>query len=129
MQPQKPLPGLFIAPFPCLLSKGVRPHCCRRRCATFRMQSSYVIHEDDGDAEFMVQMGSEEKEKNKHRSDAPFIQNCSTCNNSGFVPCSKCDAQGVIRNQRSVNVFYCPDCVGHKKLRCHACGGKCYMCE
>lgn len=61
--------------------------------------------------------------------DPPFIENCEACNNSGFVACATCDSQGVVRNERSGNVFFCPDCVGHKKLRCPSCGGKCYMCE
>lgn len=61
--------------------------------------------------------------------DPKFLEDCQTCQNSGFVPCSKCEAKGYIRNPRSPNVFYCPDCVGHAKLRCPTCGGKCYMCE
>lgn len=61
--------------------------------------------------------------------DPPFLPDCTTCHNSGFVPCTKCGAEGVVRNERSGNVFYCAQCVGHKKLRCPACGGKCYMCE
>ena len=60
--------------------------------------------------------------------DEPFLKHCATCANTGFVPCAACDAQGVVRNERSGNVFYCRECVGHKKLRCPACGGKCYMC-
>lgn len=62
-------------------------------------------------------------------SDPEFLPACDTCATTGFVPCKKCDGAGVIKNPRSSNVFFCPDCVGHKKLRCPACGGKCYMCE
>lgn len=60
--------------------------------------------------------------------DPPFLEDCGVCKSTGFVPCSKCDAEGFIRNPRSKNAFYCPVCVGHKKVRCPSCGGKCYMC-
>ncbi len=61
--------------------------------------------------------------------DPPFLEDCTTCESSGFVPCNHCNATGVVKNPNSVNVFYCPKCVGHRKLRCPACGGKCYMCD
>lgn len=61
--------------------------------------------------------------------DPEFLPACETCQTTGFVPCKNCDATGVVKNERSSNVFFCPICVGHKKLRCPACGGKCYMCE
>ena len=61
--------------------------------------------------------------------ESEFLENCETCGNTGFVECHKCKGSGMIRNPRSVNVFYCPVCVGHKKVRCPSCGGKCYMCE
>lgn len=70
----------------------------------------------------------EEKEPVLLGPDPPFLEDCNVCKSTGFVPCSKCDAEGFIRNPRSKNAFYCPVCVGHKKVRCPSCGGKCYMC-
>lgn len=61
--------------------------------------------------------------------DPPFLEYCTTCDRTGFVPCTNCNATGVVKSPNSVNVFYCSKCVGHKKLRCPACGGKCYMCD
>lgn len=60
--------------------------------------------------------------------DPPFMEDCNLCKSSGFIPCSKCGAEGFIRNPRSKNAFYCPVCVGHRKIRCPSCGGRCYMC-
>jgi hypothetical protein len=63
--------------------------------------------------------------------DTPWM--CSVCHNTGFIPCRKCGASGVLRTGKSVNVFFCQDCTGKKKLPCpeppEGCGGKCYMCE
>jgi hypothetical protein len=70
----------------------------------------------------------EEEEKAVVQEDAPWLT-CGVCENSGFVPCRKCGATGMIRRADAVNVFYCGDCVGHKKIRCPSCGGRCYMCE
>lgn len=87
---------------------------------------SFVVIPDDGDDNITVRVIPTRLDMGP---DPEFIEKCPTCDNTGFVPCTTCDAQGVIKNPRSVNVFYCPDCVGHRKLRCPACGGKCYMCE
>lgn len=71
---------------------------------------------------------NEDKEAVLLGPDLPFLEDCDVCKSTGFVPCSKCGAEGFIRNPRSKNAFYCPVCVGHKKVRCPSCGGKCYMC-
>lgn len=97
-------------------------------------KSSYVVNSDDGDESVtLFNERSSETTRNDMESlsgpDPPFILDCTMCMNSGFVGCSTCQSKGAIRNERSGNVFYCPDCVGHKKLRCPSCGGKCYMCE
>lgn len=100
----------------------------RKPCLSPQMINSsgprYHAYEDEADSSLIKIDISGETEKH----DAPFLENCPTCHNTGFVPCPKCNAEGFVRNSRSVNVFYCPDCVGHKKLRCPTCGGKCYMC-
>lgn len=108
-----------------------RPPSSPSRRAIFLCRSSspgpsfVVISDEDDDhvAIHTVQSASE------LGPDPQFIEECDTCSNTGFIPCPKCDAKGYIKNPRSVNVFYCPDCVGHRKLRCPTCGGKCYMCE
>lgn len=91
--------------------------------------ASYAVH-DDSDSGVERAVAAQPASAGPNMGPDPeFIEHCETCDDTGFVPCSTCNAQGHIRNPRSTNVFYCPDCVGHKKLRCPACGGKCYMCE
>lgn len=65
---------------------------------------------------------------NAVETESPWLT-CDVCRSTGFVPCRVCDASGMVQRPNSSNVFFCPQCVGHKKLRCPACGGKCYMCE
>lgn len=55
------------------------------------------------------------------------IEDCMTCNNSGFTICAECDGKGIVN--RGANTVYCPQCVGYKKVRCHNCGGKCISCS
>lgn len=118
-----------------LLSARVRPQAQWRtgRCIIVCNSPSYVVIEDDDDDAFAPQEFGQAKPVATTESvlgpDPPFIEECDTCKNSGFVPCGTCGGDGYVKNPRSINVFYCPDCVGHKKLRCPACGGKCYMCE
>lgn len=57
------------------------------------------------------------------------VESCDTCRNSGFVPCKDCNSLGYVRREGQTNVFYCMSCVGHGKVRCPSCGGKCYMCD
>lgn len=95
---------------------------------------SYIVHTDDGlDSSTYQKVVLDSSNLNQvpelEGPDPPFLENCETCHNTGFVICTTCKGQGHLKNPRSVNVFYCPDCVGHKKLRCPTCGGKCYMCE
>lgn len=104
--------------------------------ASIPSKPSYVIHTLDGDDEDVVTLSSSSESSNTSVSgeplpgpDPPFLLDCKMCQNTGFINCSTCKSEGVVRNERSGNVFYCPDCVGHKKLRCPSCGGKCYMCE
>lgn len=94
--------------------------------------ASYTVHEVTDEDSFEKPHptpAQEAPESTLPSPDPPFLIECGTCNNTGFVPCPKCNAEGFIRNPRSVNVFYCPDCVGYKKLRCPKCGGKCYLCD
>lgn len=93
---------------------------------------SCTVHEVNGGDSFQkpdLEKAQQAPNPTLGSPDPPFLNDCQTCNNTGFVPCSKCNAEGLIRNPRSVNVFYCPDCVGYKKLRCPTCGGKCYLCD
>lgn len=58
---------------------------------------------------------------------------CDVCKGSGFVPCGECGGKGAVTRTspdgRYSMAVICPTCVGYKKLRCEACGGKCYMCD
>lgn len=104
---------------------------CRTRlpwvCSGRRSENKpFVVHDDCDEADVFLEPVSISQDLGPDR---PFLESCATCDNTGFVPCSTCIGQGVVQNKRSVNVFYCPDCVGHKKVRCPACGGKCYMCQ
>lgn len=81
--------------------------------------SSSTFHKVPSPAHQVVDADAEE---------SPWM-NCDVCFNTGFVSCRACDATGVIQRSNAPNVFFCPECVGHKKLRCPTCGGKCYMCE
>jgi hypothetical protein len=60
-------------------------------------------------------------------SDEEVVENCITCNNSGFTICTECDGKGIVN--RGPNTVYCPQCVGYKKVRCYNCGGKCIRCS
>lgn len=59
------------------------------------------------------------------------IGGCKRCGGTGFIDCDVCENKGhVIREAEGHRVAdICPACVGHRKLRCPECGGKCYMCE
>lgn len=61
------------------------------------------------------------------------MEDCETCENSGFVPCGNCESKGVVIRSspdgKHTLVITCPTCVGYKRLRCPSCGGKCYMCD
>ncbi|KAG5181947.1 hypothetical protein JKP88DRAFT_221612 [Tribonema minus] len=67
---------------------------------------------------------------------------CAVCAGTGFVPCGDCAGAGhrvltaaatatgaaaAAGRQRSLTVT-CPVCVGYAKVRCTACGGRCYLC-
>lgn len=92
--------------------------------------SFFVIQNESEDDEFLISANQTNSNNESDvgvvvsGKDPPFLENCPTCDNTGFVKCTKCDGKGVIQNPRSVNVFYCIACVGHKKLRCPACRGK-----
>lgn len=102
----------------------------RAKAGSNSSEQYYVIQNDkDVDFATILKNPLPESEVSSLGPDPPFLEECEVCNNTGFVPCSNCLATGVIRNERSGNVFYCLDCVGHKKVRCPSCGGKCYMCE
>ena len=55
------------------------------------------------------------------------IEDCVTCNSTGFVGCPECRGAGYI--QRGEVAVFCPTCVGYKKIRCGTCGGKCLKCS
>lgn len=59
------------------------------------------------------------------------IKGCLRCGGTGFIDCDVCGTKGhVVRTAEGFTVAdICPACVGHKKLPCPDCGGKCYMCE
>lgn len=60
------------------------------------------------------------------------MQGCGVCGGSGFVSCGECEGTGAVERSSADGehkmAVLCPACVGYKKLRCPACGGKCYMC-
>jgi hypothetical protein len=99
-----------------------------------RAAPSFIVHSDADNTEgmpatipFIFENELESSESIEEKLDAPWLT-CDVCENTGFVPCKTCGATGMIRRGDAVNVFYCGDCVGHKKLRCPVCGGRCYMC-
>ena len=55
------------------------------------------------------------------------VENCATCANTGFTPCSVCEGKGYIK--KGELAAFCPACTGYKKIRCDACGGKCFKCS
>jgi len=59
-------------------------------------------------------------------ADVEEVTSCEGCGDSGFVPCSRCEGSGKIQGE--IYVDFCDICVGHGKVRCPVCGGKCYMC-
>lgn len=59
------------------------------------------------------------------------LEGCPRCGGSGFVVCGECEGKGHIvrkapNGQRVADI--CMSCVGHKKVPCTQCGGKCYLC-
>jgi thiol-disulfide isomerase/thioredoxin len=56
-----------------------------------------------------------------------MIEDCVTCNSTGFVGCPECQGVGYI--QKGEVAVFCPTCVGYKKIRCGTCGGKCLKCS
>lgn len=114
-------------------TSGTRPYIAKKPRSVLMSDSSYVvIHEDDEEAGItptLFTSSSSSIANDTLGPDQPFIEDCDTCNNTGFVLCTTCNGDGYLKNPRSSNVFYCHVCVGHKKLRCPSCGGKCYMCE
>lgn len=61
------------------------------------------------------------------------MERCQVCGGSGFLPCWECQGKGAVSRSSPDGKYQlaviCPTCVGYKKLRCDACGGKCYMCD
>lgn len=61
---------------------------------------------------------------------AERLEGCPRCGGSGFVSCPLCEGKGHIA--KTVNGYtvadICMSCVGHKKIPCTQCGGKCYLC-
>lgn len=59
------------------------------------------------------------------------LEGCPRCGGSGFVVCGECEGKGhIVRkapNGQSL-ADICMSCVGHKKVPCPQCGGKCYLC-
>lgn len=64
---------------------------------------------------------------------SPAVENCDVCCKTGFVPCGECEGRGAVARSspdgKHTVAVTCPVCVGYKRLRCPACGGKCYMCD
>lgn len=54
------------------------------------------------------------------------VNECQVCQSSGFIPCSECVGVGHV--SRGTMSITCPTCVGNKRVRCPACGGKCISC-
>lgn len=116
----------------CLVRSKVPMHKTPVRCCVSGSNISFAEDDDSHSTavtfEFGPTVSREDPQSGVQQSESPWMD-CTTCNNSGFVPCRTCGATGMVKRSSSPNMFYCPDCVGHKKLRCPACGGKCYMCE
>lgn len=58
------------------------------------------------------------------------LEGCPRCGGGGFVACGACEGKGhVVRSVDGHTVAdVCNVCVGHKKVPCPQCGGKCYLC-
>jgi hypothetical protein len=101
-------------------------------CRFIQPSASQIVRITSEEEESILSASPSNQVSEAEVRDAPTEsawKDCMTCANSGFVPCRRCNATGLIQRKDAANVFYCPDCVGHKKLRCNACGGKCYMCD
>eukprot|EP00752_Nemacystus_decipiens_P016483 g14734.t1 len=75
----------------------------------------------------------DEMESEVLHTGSPAMENCDVCMKSGFVPCGECEGRGAVTRSspdgKHTVAVTCPVCVGYKRLRCPACGGKCYMCD
>lgn len=114
----------------------MRPFRCAQ-CSSDPVPSYSVQSEDDsGDFATVLQFGIAGSQEGgptvaDRAKDGPLETPwlCKACKNTGFVPCLKCGASGIVKRSQTANAFFCEDCCGKKKLRCPECGGKCYMCE
>lgn len=58
------------------------------------------------------------------------LEGCPRCGGTGFIECHSCEGKGhVIKTVNGFTVAdVCMTCVGHKRVPCPQCGGKCYLC-
>ncbi|KAA8495661.1 hypothetical protein FVE85_1816 [Porphyridium purpureum] len=91
---------------------------------TEELRRSYLVDATVKDSQWL-----DEEETSSQQARPKYEgKSCPTCQDTGFVPCDTCGASGVVRRPGEEYVFFCDACCGKKKLRCHDCGGKCYMC-
>ncbi|KAK4529697.1 hypothetical protein CCYA_CCYA02G0554 [Cyanidiococcus yangmingshanensis] len=68
-----------------------------------------------------------EKDMERLRSLDP--ETCQTCQNEGVVVCAACNGSGLRPAEpNEVYRYFCPVCLGQKRVRCPDCGGRCLAC-
>lgn len=56
-------------------------------------------------------------------------ETCQTCQNEGVVVCAACNGSGLRPAEpNEVYRYFCPVCLGQKRVRCPDCGGRCLAC-
>lgn len=97
-----------------------------------RVAGTRTKRRSDGSVEDGVD-GSEEDGDWLLHEGSSAVERCEVCGGSGFVSCGECEGKGAVGRSspdgKHQMVVTCPACVGYKRLRCQACGGKCYMCD